>query len=131
MNESAYNDNRRRTDEDNSANSVSRKELRRTAPSDNKGLSFSGTVVFMLCLATTFTLLMVAAVIWLSELLGSTIWACLAAGGAAALLSLVIYLCSVRRTIRTLHEYMDTVYETSSMAKSGYEKVKEWIDYLF
>lgn len=99
------------------------------ADTDNH-LSFSAIVLFMLCLATTLTLLIVAAVIWLSEIMGSTVWACLAAGGAAAIISLVIYLVSVHRTIRTLHKYMDTVYETSNIAKSGYEKIKTWIDYL-
>lgn len=96
-----------------------------------KSLSFTGILFFILALATMFTLLIVAGVTWLSELLGSMLWACLAVGGAAAIISLIIYLVSVHRTIRTMSEYIDTIYETSSIAKAGYERAKEWIDYLF
>ena len=104
----------------------------KTAPeSDTQRISFVAILFFVLCIAAAVTLLTAAAVMWLAELLDSVALSALIFSGAAAIVALIIYLGSVRRSVRIIHDWFGTVYETSRIAKSGYEKVKSWITLIF
>ena len=98
---------------------------------DGNGVSLTGLIIFTLLAALTATLLITAAVVWLADLLHSVPLACLIAGGVSALLSGLLYICSVRRSVDVLQEYASTVYEPSRIAKAGYDRVKAWYDLLF
>ena len=101
------------------------------ASGENLPVSFVAILFFVLCIAAAATLVIAAAVIWLGEILDSVALSALIFGGAAAVAALVIYLASVRRSVRILHDYLETVYDTSRMAKSGYEQVKSWFTLIF
>lgn len=98
---------------------------------EKHGISFGAIIFFILCLAVAVTLLIAAAVMWLAEILGSIALSCLIFGGAAIIIAMIVYFASVRRSAGTLQEYLDTVYETSSMVKSGYERIKSWVELIF
>lgn len=101
-------------------------------PDEHKdGISFTAIVFFVMCLAVTVLMLIAAGVMWIADILNSIPLACLIAGGAAAVISAIIYLVSIRRTVAVLQEYLETVYDTSRMARSGYEQIKAWITFLF
>lgn len=72
-----------------------------------------------------------AVVLWLSEILGSTVLACIIVGGVFAIVAIIIYFASVRTTIERFRENLDTVYEVSRLAKSGYEWILRRICALF
>lgn len=117
--------------------SAGRRQVRNSAPDETKnqekggGISFVAIIFFILCAAVAATLMIAAAVMWLAEILGSIALSCLIFGGAAVIAAFIIYFASVRRSAATLHEYFDTVYETSRMAKSGYERIKSWVTFIF
>ena len=101
------------------------------SPKRNGRISFTAIVIFVLCLAITATLLIAAGVMTLADILDSTPLACLIAGGAAAIVSLGIYLFSIRKSVRIMRDYIDTVYDASQLARSGYERIKWWISLIF
>lgn len=103
----------------------------RSADSSQHRISFVAILFFVLFIIAAATLFIVAAVIWLGDILGSIALSSLIFGGAAAIVALLFYLISVRRSVQTLHDYFETVYDTSRLAKSGYEQVKSWIDLIF
>lgn len=94
-------------------------------------VSFVAILFFALCAAIAATLLLAAAVMWLADMLCSIPLSCLIVGAAAALAAFIIWLAKVRISVQILHEWLGTVYETSRMAKSGYEYVKSWFNLLF
>ena len=98
---------------------------------DNQQISFVAILFCILTIAVAAILFIAAVVIWVGNLLDSIALSCLIFGGAAAIVALMIYLFSVRRSVRIMHEYLQTVYETSRMAKSGYEQAKSWFTLIF
>ncbi|MCH5329875.1 MAG: hypothetical protein J1E04_02830 [Alistipes sp.] len=94
-------------------------------------VSFVALLFFVLFMSAAVILMVAAAVMWLAGLLGSIALSCLIFGGVAAITAFIIWLASVRISIQIMHEWLGTVYDTSRMAKSGYEYVKSWIALLF
>lgn len=105
-------------------------EAPETAGNGGTGVSFAGMLFCFLSTAAAATLIVIAAVIWLGGILGSTALSCLIFGGFAAIVALMIYLISVRRSARILNDYIETVYQTSKIAKAGYERIKSWVDFI-
>ena len=101
------------------------------AGDDNRQISFIAILFFVLCIAVTATLIIAAAVMWFADIVGSVALSCLVFGAAAALSALIIYLLSVRRSVEVMHEYLETVYDTSRMVRGGYERVKAWFMLIF
>lgn len=70
-------------------------------------------------------LLLTAVVVWLSELTGSFIFSALIVGGFFAMVSMMIYLLSVRDAMEEIRDEIDTIYEVARTVKTGYEWVTE------
>ncbi len=66
-----------------------------------------------------------AMVVWLSDVVGSFIVAALIFGSAFALLSLIIYLASIRDAVARITQQIDTIYNVAALFKSGFEWVVE------
>lgn len=90
------------------------------------GISLSAIIFCLICTIAAVAFLAVAAVVWVAGMLGSLPLACVIFGVAAGIGALVIYLVPVRRTMRTIHGYAESVYETSQLAKAGLERVRSW-----
>ena len=112
-------------------NDKSSTDIRHNDSTEKRHISFVAILLFVLFIIAAATLFIVAAVMWLAEVLGSTVYSCLIFGGAAAIVALVIYLASVSRSMQIMHDWLDTVYDTSRMARSGYEQVKSWVNLIF
>ena len=112
--------------------SASERRRSRSQNGDDRrsGISFTAMIFFVLWLAAAATLFIAAGIMWLAEAIDSVPLACVIAGGAAALVSLIIYLASVRRSTAIMRDYIETVYETSRIAKTGYERIKSWIEWI-
>lgn len=102
-----------------------------TTMKEKRGISFVACLFFVVSLVAATTLFIAAAVMWLAEMLSSTALSCLIVGGAAIIVALIFYFASVRRSTRALDDCIDTVCETSSMIKSGYERVRGWVSLIF
>lgn len=111
-----------------SANSLRNRE---TADTKGGGISFTAIVFFVLFLTLAAMLLIAAGVVWLADILDSAPLACLIAGGAAVLISAIVYFCSIRKTVAVLNDYLGTMYETARIARSGYERIKKWVSFIF
>lgn len=75
-------------------------------------------------------LLFAASVLWLGELLNSTALACAIVGAATAIASIILYFCALHKALRRISDQLETVYETSRIAKAGYDKVRAWLSYM-
>lgn len=84
-------------------------------------------VLFVLMMMPAIGLLIAALTMWLAQLLGSAIGACMVAGGGFLLVAMVIYLVWLRGAVRRMQERLETIYETSRVLKSGFD----WIGGLF
>jgi len=92
--------------------------------------SFMEIIFFIAGVAVTVTLLFAALVLWLGELMGSTALACLIVGAAIAIASIILYFCSLHKALRRISDQLETVYETSRLAKAGYDGIKAWLSDL-
>lgn len=88
----------------------------------NDHLVGSFTIFFILALLASTTLL-AAGVVWLSDLLGSTLAALALVGSIAALLAATIYFASLRHSIRQMRERMESLSEVAHLANIGYRWV--------
>lgn len=102
------------------------------SPTEHRSRSVAGPLVFFALTAVIAAgMFLTAVVLWLSEILGSTVLACIIVGGVFAIVAIIIYFASVRATIERFRENLDTVYEVSHLAKSGYEWILRRICALF
>lgn len=69
-------------------------------------------------------LLLSALLLFVSELLGSMLLSLLVVGGAAALVALMIYLCSLRPLVREIREQLETIYEVAALARAAFDWVR-------
>lgn len=101
-------------------------------PTEHRSRSVAGPLVsFSLTAVIAVGMLLTALLLWLAEIVGSVALACIMVGGLFALVALIIYFASVRRTFARFREHLDTVYEVSRLAKSGYEWILHRICALF
>ena len=99
---------------------------------EHRSRSVAGPLVFFALTAVIAAgMLLTALLLWLAEIVGSVALACIMVGGLFALVALILYFASVRRTAARFREHLDTVYEVSRLAKSGYEWILRRICALF
>lgn len=102
------------------------------SPTEHRSRSVAGPLVFFALTAVIAAgMLLTALLLWLAEIVGSTVLACIIVGGVFAIVAIIIYFASVRATIERFRENLDTVYEVSHLAKSGYEWIIARIHALF
>lgn len=89
------------------------------------GRFVAALIWFVLTSAIAVLLLLTALVIWLSTLTGSFILSALIVGGFFAVISVIIYLLSIRDAVEQLRNEIQTVYEVARLAKTGYEWVTD------
>lgn len=82
-------------------------------------------VVFGITAMIAVVMLLWALVIWLAQLTGSMIWATLILGGFFALVSLIIYLASVRPAVQYISDQLDNIAEMAKIVRSGYNWVSD------
>lgn len=99
--------------------------MEKTRKTASGGQFVAALVFFALTAVIAILLLITALVVWLSEATGSFILSALITGGFFAVVTLVIYLISIRDTVEQIREQAETVYEVASAAKKGYEWVSE------
>ena len=107
------------------------RKMKTADKSDNGNPTFVEILLFVLGVAITSALLFAALVIWIAELIGSTAIACAIVGAAVATASTILYFCSIRKAMRRLNEHMETVFETSRLLKSGYDRIRTWWNLIF
>lgn len=88
-------------------------------------------ILFVLTLLPAIGLLIAALAIWLSSLMGSAVWSCVALGGAFLLIAILLYLISLRDAVRRMQERLEVIYETSRVLHSGLDWVNEKIGKLW
>ena len=82
---------------------------------------FAALIIVALAAPAAALLIVVARVVWLSELMGSLILPCLLVGLFLALLSLIIYKVSLRDAMREVDERLSVVYEVTKLLREGIE----------
>lgn len=100
------------------------------APSNpNKNSGVVGALVFfLLVILPSIGLFISALTIWLAQLLGSAIYACLIVGGVLLLVAALIYLIKLRGAVKRMQERIETIYETSRLLQLGFEWINEKIN---
>ncbi|MEG1622551.1 MAG: hypothetical protein RR330_04190 [Alistipes sp.] len=81
----------------------------------------SALLLFLLTAGLAILLLLGAGLVWLTEVIGSFIGASLITGGFFALLSVVVYLSTLRRAMKQIRTQIDTIYEVAYAAQLGYK----------
>ena len=87
--------------------------------------SIRDLIVFALCAIMAILLLLMALVVWLSEVTGSLILAATLVGAFFAVLSAVIYWLALKDAIQRIGAKLDTVYDVAHTVQIGYEWVLE------
>lgn len=90
---------------------------RRASP----GNFIASVVVFGMTAVIAIVLLLTVLVVWLSELMGSFIASALLVGSLSGILSIMIYLATIRDAVSRMRTQVETVYEVAQTAKMGYE----------
>ena len=80
-------------------------------------------MLFATTALVAFVLVVAALVIWLAEIVGSGAIAALMVGGLFLVVSLLIYLISVRRAMEYLHDKVETIYDVAFTARQGYRRI--------
>lgn len=84
----------------------------------------SGLILFALTTVMSILLLTTAAVVWLSELLGSLELAALLVAGVLGLISGILYYFSLREGFRQIGDRLETVYEVARAAREAYRYIR-------
>lgn len=87
----------------------------------------SALILFALCAIMAILLLLMALVVWLSEVTGSLILAAALVGSFFAVLSTVIYWLALNDAIRRIGNKLETVYDVAHTVQIGYEWILERI----
>ena len=95
---------------------------------NNTGKVAVPLIVFVLTILPAISLLIAALTIWLSRVLGSAILSCVVVGGAFLLVATIIYLVTLRGAVKRMQERLETIYETSRVFKTGFDKIRELVD---
>ena len=82
-------------------------------------------IYFVLTAVVAMIMLVVALMMWLSEMIGSVSIASLIVGGLFAFVAWLIYVLSVKRSIDYIRDRLDTIYDVAFAVRNGY-KVALW-----
>ncbi len=72
-------------------------------------------IIVALAAPAAALLLVVALVVWLSEIMGSIIYPCLILGFFFALLATIIYKVSLRDAMREMNERLSVIYDVTKL----------------
>lgn len=92
----------------------------------NDHLLGSITILLILMLIGS-TMLIIALLLWLAEVLGSLMGALLTIGAVCAFISLMLYFGSVRAQIKAIRVEIRSLYEIAKFARSSYHWVAQFI----
>lgn len=84
-------------------------------------------LMFIVVLLLGLMFLSGALVVVLTELLGSLILALLIVGVIYALIAIILYYSSIRRTLNLWHRRLDTVYDVSAIVEEVYRKAVAYL----
>ncbi len=93
--------------------------------------AFSSIILFIATLLLAFVLLVVALVVWLSEIVKSASIATLIVGGAFLVVALLIYLIRARHAMEYLHNRFETIYDVAYVARRGYRATIKFASAFF
>ena len=82
---------------------------------------FASLIIVALAAPAAALLLIIALVVWLSELMGSIIFPCLILGLFFALLATIVYKVSLRDAMREIDERFVVIYEVTKLFREGIE----------
>lgn len=83
--------------------------------------------MFVVILSVALLLLSLALVLLLTELLGSILAALITVGMTMLLISGIIYVTSLRGTIRRLQQRLNTIYDVSTIIVLAYQRATSLI----
>ncbi|MBE6182490.1 MAG: hypothetical protein E7148_07335 [Rikenellaceae bacterium] len=75
-------------------------------------------------------LLVTATIIWLSAHIGSFTLSALIVGIGFVILTVSIYILSIRRSVEEMREQVKTIYDVAQLVKQGYEWVSGKLDFF-
>lgn len=84
-------------------------------------------LMFVVMLSVALLLLSLALVLLLTELLGSILVALIIVGMTMLLISGIIYVTSLRGTIRRLQQRLNTIYDVSTIIVLAYQRATSLI----
>lgn len=84
-------------------------------------------LMFIVVLLLGLMFLSGALVVVLTELLGSLILALLIVGAIYALIAIILYYSSIRRTLNLWRRRLDTVYDVSAIVEEVYRKAVAYL----
>ena len=87
----------------------------------------SPIIAYLACAITALVLFVAALISWLAEYVYSEACAALIVGLAFAILSMLIYFVSARRSIEHLKEHIETIYDVAFAVRAGYRKIAGFI----
>lgn len=97
----------------------------------SRGHFGSALIVFALCAIMAILLLLTALVVWLSEAMGSIIYATALVGTFLAIISALIYWLALHDSFRRIADQLDTVYDVAHTVQAGYqwalERISLWL----
>lgn len=73
------------------------------------------------------TMLIIALLLWLAEVMGSLTGALVAIGAGCTLISMMLYFGAVRPQVKAIREELSSLYEVARVARSGYQWVSQFI----
>lgn len=95
---------------------------------DNSNDHIIGSVTIFATLALiASTMLLIAVLLWLAQAIGSLIGALVIIGGISALISLLLYIFSVRPALQRMRQEMAVIYEVAMVMNRGYSWVVQQI----
>lgn len=87
-------------------------------------------ICFSLSAVMAILLLVTAAIVWLSAHIGSFTLSALIVGIGFVILTISIYMLSIRRSVEEIRGQVETIYDVAQLVKQGYEWVSDKLDFF-
>ena len=80
---------------------------------------FAALSIVLLAALAAALLLIVALVVWLSDLMGGILYPCIIVGGYMALIAIIVYNVSLRHALRAAHEEILAISEIAKIIRAA------------
>ena len=80
---------------------------------------FAALSIVLLAALAAALLLIVALVVWLSDLMGGILYPCIIVGGFMALIAIIVYNVSLRHALRAAHEEILAISEIAKIIRAA------------
>ncbi len=87
-------------------------------------------ICFFLAAVMAILLLVTATTIWLSVHIGSFTLSALIVGVFFVILTILIYMLSIRQSVEEIRGRVETIYDVAQLAKHGYEWVSDKLELI-